>query len=389
MPAAKPRIAVLSSYFPTREEPYRGHSAYQTLRRMLPWADISAVCPLPAYPSWYPLQPKEFRYRRMDLRYSPPDIPARYFRYRTLPLLTRPVHGLIVKRLVMPELRNLRPDLILSYWLYPDGYAAVAAAEQLGIPSIVGAIGSDIRRISDSCTRWWTRQTLHRASFVLTVSEELRSRVLDFGIPAEKTRAVLNGCDASIFHPGDRSAARTSLGVPLDAQVILYIGSLIPSKGLLELWEAFQRLALRRRRLRLVCVGEGPLDDTLAARAEQAGLLPRLLMPGQCGPADVARWLAACDLFCLPSHSEGCPNVVLEALASGRPVVATRVGGIPEIVDERCGILTPARDVDGLEAALERALSTPWNEVAISNQRQRGWGQVAAETWEVCQHLLA
>ena len=102
----------------------------------------------------------------------------------------------------------------------------------------------------------------------------------------------------------------------------------------------------------------------------------------------MARWLAASDLLCLPSHSEGCPNVVLEALYSGRPVVATDVGGTPELVDDTCGILVPKGDVPALADALARALARSWDADVISRTHGRTWDDVARETFEVCRSVL-
>jgi glycosyltransferase involved in cell wall biosynthesis len=98
----------------------------------------------------------------------------------------------------------------------------------------------------------------------------------------------------------------------------------------------------------------------------------------------VARWLAAADLLCLPSYSEGCPNVVLEALYSGRPVVASDVGGIPELVDDTSAVLVPARDVAALADGLSRALSRTWDEAAIARSRGRSWEVAAHELFEIC-----
>jgi teichuronic acid biosynthesis glycosyltransferase TuaC len=110
------------------------------------------------------------------------------------------------------------------------------------------------------------------------------------------------------------------------------------------------------------------------------GLMGRVSLLGRRDPADVARWLCASDLLCLPSHSEGCPNVVIEALCCGRPVVASAVGGIPEVVDRTCGILVPPKQPDALAAALEECLATNWNERQIAERYERTWDDVAQDT---------
>ena len=387
-PRRRPRIAVVTSYFPTREEPYRGHSAYQTLRHMTNRADLQVFCPLPVYPRWYRWGSANFRYRRMDLDFSPPDVAARYFSYTTLPLLTRPINGRLCLRVVEQAVAAFRPDLILNFWLYPDGLAAVLLGKRLGVPVIVEALGSDLRRIGDASTRFWTGRVLRDAARVLAVSEDLRHHALAFGVPAGKTHVIRNACDSGIFAPADRAAARAALGLAQEDEILLYAGSLIRSKGLLELWGAFAGLARRRSALRLVLVGEGPLAGRLKSMARAAGLEQRLRLAGQCSSQEVARWLAAVNVFCLPSHSEGMPNVVIEAIACGRPVVASNVGGVGELVNAENGILVPPRDVSALAAALDRAMLRNWEPSVIASTYRRSCEQAAEETWQVCSSLL-
>ena len=257
----KPRVAVVSSYFPSREEPYRGQSTYQALRHLTGEADLCAFVPYVRYPDWY--RPREARYQRMDLNYRPPDVDARYFEYTTWPLVSRPFNGEMACRTVRWAVEQFRPDLILNYWLYPDGYAAVKLGRRLGVPVIVGCLGSDVRRIEDFATRYWTRRTLERADWLIAVSAELAAQATKLGARPERTRVILNGYDETVFYPGDAAAERVRLGLAADAEVVLFIGSLIPSKGLVELWEAFASMAQNRPRLQLVCGGQGPLAGAL------------------------------------------------------------------------------------------------------------------------------
>ena len=141
-----PRVAVVSSYFPWRADPYRGHSTYQTLRRMTKWAEIKVFCTIAAYPRWRQLQPRQHRYLRPMVYEPPEDMQADYLEYPAVPLLSRPINGWMCARSVEPHLRAFQPDVILNYWLYPDGWAAVRAAKRLGVPAVVASIGSDLRR---------------------------------------------------------------------------------------------------------------------------------------------------------------------------------------------------------------------------------------------------
>ncbi len=384
----KPRIALVTSYFPSEEEPYRGQSTYQALRHLADRAEWCAFVPYLTYPAWY--NPAQTRYRVMKVdQQARVDIPARYFRYGTAPLVGRPLNGEFAYRKVRQAVRDFAPDLILSYWLYPDGYASVRLGRQLRIPAIVGALGSDLRRIDDWATKYWTGWTLRGAAHTIAVSGELAERAVAMGSPRERTHAILNGYDEAVFYPGHRLAERRLLGIEPDAEVVLYVGSLIPSKGIPELMTAFRALAARRPRLMLVCGGEGPLAADMRRNAEEAGLGARLLLPGKLSGQQVRQWMVASNLFCLPSHSEGCPNVVVEALACGRAVVASRVGGIPELVNARNGVLTPVRDAAALETALAQTLERSWDQTAVAATYQRSWHEVAEDTWDVCQLALA
>jgi glycosyltransferase involved in cell wall biosynthesis len=160
-------------------------------------------------------------------------------------------------------------------------------------------------------------------------------------------------------------------------------------KGLRELIEAAASLHPQRPNLRVYLVGEGP-DTALvesAIHGQNAAGYVHLRPP--CTFDDVALWMAAADLATLPSYMEGCPNVVLEALACGRPVVATNVGGIPEIMSNECGRLVPPRDPAALALALASALDQEWAPAAISAHWSRSWSTVAAELLEIFESLVS
>jgi len=159
-------------------------------------------------------------------------------------------------------------------------------------------------------------------------------------------------------------------------------------KGLRELVEAAVSLRPQRPNLHVYLIGVGP-DKPLIESAIQANNADGYIhaLPG-CAFDDVALWMAAADLVTLPSYMEGCPNVVLEALASGRPVVATNVGGIPEVLSDECGRLVPPRDAGALVQALASVLDRTWDAEAISAHGSRSWETVAAELLKVFESLV-
>ena len=139
----------------------------------------------------------------------------------------------------------------------------------------------------------------------------------------------------------------------------------------------------------LTLVGTGPLEPELRELIQKYGLEDHVWLMGARPHEEVALWMNACDLFCLPSWMEGCPNVVVEARASGKPVVASNVGGIPDLIpDARYGLLVPPRDTQALAKALQLALEREWHhETILALAHQHTWRDVARETYQRLQSV--
>jgi glycosyltransferase involved in cell wall biosynthesis len=381
------KIAYISSYFPSSAELSQGRSAYQTLRVLAREAELRAFYPNASYPLW--LKPRSRSYRQLDGSYSPPDVQASYYNYPALPLLSRPLNGWMAASALLPAVRAFSPDIIFSCFLYPDGYAALKIGKALDVPVVAMSIGSDINRIGDPISAMMTRTVLRKADFVATVSGDLRHKAIAMGASPEKVRSIVNGCDLSVFHVRDRLEARRKFGIDPTAKAVIHIGRMDLKKGLRELVEAATSLHPKQPDLRVYLVGEGPDRSLIQGFIQTNSASSYIQAMPSCAFDDVALWMAAADLVTLPSYMEGCPNVVLEALASGRPVVATSVGGIPEILNDECGLLVPARDAQELASALASVLDKTWDADAISAQCSRSWEAVAAELNEIFVSLVS
>jgi glycosyltransferase involved in cell wall biosynthesis len=380
------KIACVTAHFPSPMRPTDGRSVYQRLRVLSAMADVRVFFPNAALP--FSLKAAGAGSAKLSALRASLDVETEYYNYPSLPLLSRPFNGAMAARVLLPHVRPFAPDLILSYFLYPDAYAALRIGQALSVPVVAGGVGSDLHSIGDRASAMHTRTVLRDVDFVVTVSEDLRRRAVAMGAAEAKTRAIVNGCDTSVFYVRDRGEARQKLSMDSDVEAVVYVGRMDMRKGLRELVQAAVALRARRPRLYVYLVGEGPDKPALAAAIEQDGAGEYIhLLPG-CSFDDVALWMAACDLFTLPSYNEGCPNAVLEALACGRPVVATTVGGIPEIMGEACGALVPPRDPVALEQALERVLDSSWDAAAISSSRNRSWGAGAAELMEIFESVI-
>ena len=169
-----------------------------------------------------------------------------------------------------------------------------------------------------------------------------------------------NGADTRTFTPGPAAEARARLGLPDDGPIVSYVGKLVPRKGVDTLVEAMGLLARRPQGAPLlVAAGIGEMRPALERRAAELGIADRVRFVGKIGHDEVGWWMAAGDLFVLPSLSEGLPTVVCEAMNCGRPVVATAVDGTPEIVrDGETGLLVPPSDAPALAGGARRACWT-------------------------------
>ncbi|HEX5283192.1 MAG TPA: glycosyltransferase [Bryocella sp.] len=380
------RIAVVSRYFPSSGEPWQGRSAYQTIRALSSDTEVHVFYPNSAYPAF--LRPRTRLYNGLDKNYSPAGVNVSYHDYRAVPLISRPFNGAMAANALLPHVRAFRPDLIFSIFLYPDSYAALQIAKRLRVPLVAMGIGSDIHSIADRISAKYTRTVLREADFLVTVSEDLRQKALAMGASPERSRAVVNGCDLGVFHVRDRVEARRQLELDPESRIVLYIGRMDVRKGLRELVQGSAKLRMNRPDLQVYMVGEGPDRPQITQAIDAAGAASYIHALPPCRPDDVALWMAAADLVTLPSYMEGCPNVVLEALACGRPVVATRVGGIPEIMSDACGRLIPPRDSDALAEALDAVLAASWDASSISAHWSRSWSIVASELMDIFRTVM-
>jgi glycosyltransferase involved in cell wall biosynthesis len=202
---------------------------------------------------------------------------------------------------------------------------------------------------------------------------------------------VRNGVDTDLLFPQDRQAARRNLHLPLHGRIVLCIGNIVLIKGQDLLLEAFRSIATNDDYL--IFVGDGEMRSVLSSRAREfSGQMgQRILFVGSQPHDAIPRWMAAADLLCLPSRNEGLPNVVLEAIACGRPVVATRVGGVEEVMTSSVvGTMVPPEDIAELGRALRNALDRDWDAAAIRREAERfSWGDTVRQCFDVWGRILA
>jgi glycosyltransferase involved in cell wall biosynthesis len=364
--------------------------------------EVSVVCPIPRL---FPGDPLSVQLRKLVMRPNVvrlDDIDVTYLPYWNVP---NRVSAAFVTSSLSHSLaaylgaRNgdIAFDLVHANRLFPQGYAALSVARRFSVPLLVGVQGSDIHTnpFRVASVGRFTRSTIEAAR-LYAVSADLARQVTEFATPSGPVHVVYNGVDVEQFRPlADRAAIRKRLSLPETGIGIVTVARLVAEKGIWELLTAFDGLARTRPELWLAVVGDGPLRNPLNARIRQLGLDRRVFLAGAQPNRLVNDWLNACDVFALASYNEGLPNVVLEAMATALPVVATDVGGVREaVVDGSTGHVIPARDVGLLERALaqlvdDRDARHAMGRAGLDRVRQQFlWSQSAESLRSLYEDLL-
>lgn len=345
---------------------------------------MQVVSPVPYFPRWI----KTEKWRAAS------GLPREEFvgglsvahpRYLLVPKISMPVHAVSMFLGSLPSVKRLHQrakiDCIDAHFVYPDGLAAVLLGKALDVPVVVSARGTDINVFpSYKLIRPMIRWTMANADVLIAVSAHLREAMIEIGARAEKIHVVPNAVETERFRHIPQAEARRRLGLPENIPILVSVGSLIPSKGHQVLLRALQVISTTVPEVQLHILGEGPYRTELEKIARTRGLQRRVHLQGKRPNEELPLWFSAASLSCLASSREGWPNVVTESLACGTPVIATGVGGIPEILHSPdLGILVN-QDVESMATGIREGLERCWNREEISRQgSRRTWGTVAAE----------
>lgn len=263
--------------------------------------------------------------------------------------------------------RRVGATVVHGHWVIPGGVIGAAAAGST--PLLVSVHGSDLyvaerHALARRAAAWAFR----RAGWVTACSADLLARAVAMGAPTDRSEVVPYGVDADRFRPDHerRAACRSRLGVGEDAPLLFSAGRFVRKKGFEYLLEAVARLADRWPTLTLVMAGDGDLADELREQAVRLGIAGRLRFVGTVGQHEVAEYLAAADVSVVPSvrdaagNVDGLPNVVMESMASGTPLVTTAAGGIGAVAEaDHTALVVPEHDAEALSAAIHRLLASP------------------------------
>jgi glycosyltransferase involved in cell wall biosynthesis len=386
------RILTLTNLYPNPYQPHRATFNRQQLHALAERHEVSVIAPI----LWTDESLARLRGKSNllpDRRRTCDGLSVIHPSYFYTPYVFRGQYGRFfewsVRRTFDRCLREFRPDLVFAPWVYPDGWAAVRLARRAGLPVVLKAHGSDVLLSGDYPGRKRrTVEALRLADAVVAVSQDIAQRVKESGSTAGRVRVVYDGVDRAKFHPGSQCAARIKLGLNERDRIALFIGNILPVKGLDVLMEACARLAKQRTEFVCYLIGDGPLRAALTSIAKANGLNDRVNFLGPMPHAKLPDWYRAADVFVLPSRSEGVPCVLLEALACGTPFVASRVGGIPEIAGLGSSKLVTPGDAEELAAAIAECLARPRAQLSASSLT-RTHADAAAELSDLFEEVLA
>ncbi|HKQ25288.1 MAG TPA: glycosyltransferase family 4 protein [Burkholderiales bacterium] len=350
------KILTFSTLYPNAARPRHGIFVETQLRQQLASGQVESmvVAPVPWFPSRNP------RFGEYAVQASAPREERRHGiqilhpRYLVLPKIGMTLAPFLLAQSLKPVIKRVlaeyRFDLIDAHYFYPDGVAAVLLGRHFGKPVVITALGTDVNLISSyRLPRRMILWAARHAAGIITVARALKDKLVALGVPAGRIEVLRNGVDLELFRPVDRETWRSRFG--FRRTTLLSVGNLVPLKG--------HDLAIRALRLLpemdLVIIGDGPERTALGVLAHELGVADRVTFHGVMGQEDLRHYFGAADALVLASSREGWANVLLESMACGTPVIASRVGGTPEVVTApEAGLMMAERTPEALADAVRR-----------------------------------
>ena len=392
------RTLLFSTLYPSSVRPVHGIFVETRLRELLRTGSVQTkvMAPVPWFPSRHPRFGEYAQMAATPQREIRNGIDVLHPRYPLIPKLGMTLAPALLAAASVRPIQQLLDegfdfDVIDAHYFYPDGVAAAWLARWFGKALVITARGSDVNLIADhALPRRMIRWAACQAAASVGVSQALSNRLLALGAPIDRVLTLRNGVDTQFFKPLAQADARQLLGVKA-GPVLLAVGNLLPVKRVGLVIEALACVRQQHPAAMLCIVGDGPLRSDLQAMARSLGLSDAVHFAGAVPQQQLACWYSAADVLVLASSREGWPNVLLEAMACGTPVVASRVGGVAEIVSSP--VLGAALTFDHagpLAQALLQTLAAPPARQAIRRHAQgMGWASVSAAQREMLARVVA
>jgi len=376
----KIRLLVLTTMYPQKIDDNSGifiHNQIKHLQKAE--TKVKVIRPIPYAPKMLWFNPKWKSYGLIPENDTIDEVSVYYPRYIRIPgkwfhsLSCYSMHSRI-KKVVDSIIKGFKPHIIHTHGVTPTGYVGLRLKNRYKLPYVCSLRGSDIHTYprNGKLSMHLTKQVISGADQLVSVSDDLKKIACTIAKPKREIQVIYNGCDLNTFfyNEEDRRKIRNELNILGNEKVIIFVGNISRNKGIFELIESFMKLKQIYLDLHLILVGLGPDYKAIQNIISSNGLNRKIHLAGSKPHNEIPHWLSAADIFVLPSYNEGLPNVVLEAMACGLPVVATTAGGIPEAIEDgESGILINKKDTESLKKAIEYLLK---NEVVAKKMGNNG-----------------
>lgn len=386
------KVLVFTTLYPDIMRPRHGIFVENRIRELAKFTDISirVVAPRP----WFPFTSSVFgeygkvaRAPRFDCRFG---IPIYYPRYPLIPKIGMSFAPALMALWVARAMRRIIAetgdfDIIDAHYWFPDGVAAVMLGQYLRKPVTITARGSDLNVLTHyALPRRMIRWAADNAAGMATVSSSLRENLVRLGVSRDRVVVLRNGVDLQLFQTRDRATCRARFG--LDGPTLVTVGNLVPIKGHRTIIEALVRLP----GFRLLVVGDGSERENLKRLAASLSVADRVTFLQSMPQSELVDCYCAADALVLASRNEGWPNVLLEAMACGTPVVASDIPGVTEIIaSPAAGRLFRQGDPVGLADAVLHLLKEPPSATAVRSYAAGfGWSTTAEGQRELFDTIL-
>ena len=383
------KVLTYTSLFPNPAQPDLGVFIYQRMAHFdaLEKNEVVVVAPIPYAPWWF-ARTRWKKWTGIPAVETQGNLTVYHPAYAMLPRVSLPLQALLMFLGTFPLVWRLhqkhRFDIIDAHFVYPDGLTGILLGKMLHLPEAVSARGTDINMYpSFRLIRPQIRWTLKNATGLIAVCKPLRDEMLSLAGAQCDVAVIGNGVDPTRFFPADRNEARKQLALPLDSRIAVAVGSLIERKGYQFLIPAIAQIRKQFPDIHLYVLGEGDYRSNLERMIRDLGVADCVHLHGNCPNTQLRSWYSAADISCLVSSREGWPNVLLESMACGTPVVATGVWGTPEVITSPDLGVIVEQDVASIASGLQSALRRNWERERIAAYAcSRDWDVVAREVQE-------
>ncbi|MCD4743368.1 MAG: glycosyltransferase [Desulfobacteraceae bacterium] len=365
----KDQIEVLAKYF----------NKVYVLVRYKPIAELSKFLPI----SYLKLHTKKFVFQLENKPENVSVIPVPLFYFPTRSSYKKLGEKHLKKTIEIIDSQNIKFDIIHSHFTWSAGYVGSQLKKIYGKPFVLTTHRYDICQLPYINKSWKTRikNVIKHADINITVSNKNLNYYKLLRIPTENIQVIANGFTSSLFFPKDKNKVRKKLNLPIKKKIIMIVANLEPQKGHKYLINSIKNLKKKYSDIHCIIIGDGTLKNTLQHQINSNNLKKEIVLCGAKKHNEIPDYINACDIFVLPSLSEGNPTVMFECLGCGKPYVGSNVGGVPEIITtEDYGLLYEKEKTHKLTETLIKAIEKDWDYgKIIEYSKQFEWANIGKE----------